>query len=106
MTTQTKEVKRPNSDRMHEIEHKHFGQCLDQLWGQGRRTLIELMDWPKAGPGKRAILVKQFESPAPKPGSGRDWPDLMSCYVFTEIDDEKTMTWDGLDAALASREPK
>lgn len=36
-----------NSDIMHDIEGRHFGHCVDQMWGAGRRTLIELMDYPK-----------------------------------------------------------
>ena len=104
MTTETKDVKRPNLERMAEIERKHFGRCFDQVWGAGRQTLIELLDYPKHGSGKRVMLIKTFEKPVPKSGS-RGWPDLMSCYCFTEVDDPSN-TWDGLDAALNLLETK
>jgi hypothetical protein len=82
---------------MHEIEGKHFGRCVDQVWGAGRRTLIELMDYPKAR--CQAVIVKQFDSPAPKQDSSKPWPDLISAYVYIPVEDESN-TWAGLDQAL------
>jgi len=90
---------RPRADQMHEIEGKHFGRCVDQMWGLGRRTLIELMDFPA---GKTTVVVvKQFESAVPRPGTRRPWPDLLSAYVYVPIADASN-TWAGLDTALAA----
>lgn len=97
------EHKRPRSDRMHEIEGKHFGRCIDQMWDRRRMTLIELMDWPKGR--DQVVLVKQFDHPVPRSGSGKPWPDLTSCYVYVPLRDHSN-TWDGLDAALTEAEAK
>ncbi len=92
----------PRYDRCREIEMKHLGRCLDQMWDQRRMTLIELMDYPKAK--SQAILIKRFETPVPKSGSSKPWPDLLACYVFLPVDDKASMTWEGLDAALTTYE--
>lgn len=103
-STSTRAVQsRPNADRMHDIEGKHFGRCVDQVWGYGRRTLIELMDYPKAR--CQAVIVKQFDGAAPRSGSGKPWPDLLSCYVYVPVDDASN-TWEGLDRALDAYETK
>lgn len=96
MTNTATRAQQTNSDRMHEIEGKHFGRCIDQLWGTGRRTLIELMDYPKAR--CQVVVVKQFDSSVPKMGT-RDWPDLIATYVYVPIGDTDN-TWDSLDEAL------
>ena len=88
---------RTNSDTMHDIEGRHFGRCVDQVWAAGRRTLIELMDYPKAR--CQAVVVKQFDTPVPKLTSAKPWPDLIAAYVFIPVDDESN-TWAGLDRAL------
>lgn len=88
--------KRPRDDRAREIERKHLGRCIDQLWGAGRRTLLELMDFPDAR--CQVILIKRFESRVPTRGSG-EWPDLTSLSVYVPIPDEG-MTWESLDKAL------
>lgn len=84
-----------NSDIMHDIEGRHFGRCLDQVWGAGRRTLIELMDYPKAK--CQVVVVKQFDKPVPRNSSS--WPDLIATYVYVPLKDEDN-TWTGLDLAL------
>lgn len=101
-TTERTESKRPRADRCHEIEGKHFGRCLQQAWSGDRRTLIEMMDWPKA---KRvAIVVKQFEDRVPRTGSSKPWPDLASAQVYCAASDDNT--WDGLDADLSRIESR
>jgi hypothetical protein len=92
---------RTNSDKMHDIEGRHFGRCVDQLWGAGRRTLIELMNYPKAR--CQAVVVKQYDEPVPKFSSGKPWPDLISAYVYIPVDDDSN-TWAGLDQALTAFE--
>lgn len=101
MTTGTTE--RARSDIMHDIEGRHFGRCIDQIWGAGRRTLIELMDFPKAK--TTVVVVKQYERAVPRSGSGKPWPDLEACYVYAPVADQ-TNTWEGLDAALSALEKK
>lgn len=97
MTTKT------NSDIMNDIEGRHFGRCIDQMWGTGRRTLIEVMDYPK-GRGQ-AVIVKQYDSAVPRAGAGKPWPALTSAYVYLPAEDESN-TWTGLDRALSDFEAK
>lgn len=94
-------VEKSNNERMYEIEGKHFGRCLDQLWGAGRRTLVELMDYPKAR--CQVVIVKQFDSPAPRAGMSKPWPNLIATYVYVPISDDSN-TWDSLDDALCEFE--
>lgn len=96
MTSTAKRAEQTNCDRMHEIEGKHFGRCIDQLWGAGRRSLVELMDYPKAR--CQVVVVKQYDSPVPKAGA-REWPELIATYVYVPIGDKEN-TWDSLDKAL------
>jgi hypothetical protein len=98
MTANPKSV---NASTMHDIEGRHFGRCVDQVWGTGRRTLIELMDYPKAR--CQVVVVKQYDAPVPKSGSGKLWPALTSCYVYVPIEDDSN-TWTGLDEALTKFE--
>lgn len=85
---------RPYADKVHAIEGKHFGRCYDQVWGAGRRTLIELLDFPAAN--STVMLVKRFAGPVPKTGS--DWPDLEALYVYVPVETDNT--WDGLERDL------
>ena len=102
MTTSTKTTtQRKRRDILHVIEGRHFERCLNQVWSNNRRTLIEVMDWPKAR--RTIILIKNYEKPVPRSGSGRDWPDLESTYAYVPLDDDSN-TWDGLDAALSKVE--
>lgn len=101
MTNTSKRVSQTNNDTMHDIEGRHFGRCVDQVWGAGRRTLIELMDYPKAR--CQAVVVKQYDTPVPKMASSKPWPDLISAYVYIPVNDESN-TWAGLDAALSDYE--
>ncbi len=89
---------RPRADQMHDIEAKHFGRCIDQLWGSGRRSLIERMEWPKGG--GTVMLVKHFAYGVPD-GYG-DWPDLIGVQAYVEIHDDGT--WGGFDAKLTELE--
>jgi hypothetical protein len=93
-------AKSVNADIMHDIEARHFGRCVDQVWGAGRRTLIELMDYPKAR--CQVVIIKQYDDAVGKSPSGK-WPDLISCYVYVPIEDDSN-TWTGLDAALTKFE--
>ncbi len=99
----TKPAQRTRADTMHDIEGRHFGRCLDQVWGAGRRTLIELMEYPKAK--ATVIVVKRFERSVPQSGSSKPWPDITSAYVYLETEDH-TNTWTGLEAALEAYETK
>jgi hypothetical protein len=102
MTTKSKvPAQRKRSEIMHDIEGRHFERCLNQVWSNNRRTLIEVMDWPKAR--RQIILIKNFESRVPTRYSGRGWPDLESCYAYVPLDDE-TNTWAGLEEALIKLE--
>lgn len=94
---------RTNNDIMHEIEGRHFGRCVDQMWGTGRRTLIELMEYQKAA--CQAVIVKQYAAPVPKSESSKPWPDLISAYVYVPVEDASN-TWVGLDAGLTAYEEK
>ncbi len=85
-------------DIMHDIEAKHLGRCIDQVWRNGRKTLIELMEI-KNRPGDHVVVVKQFEQRVPTMGSSKPWPDLSAVWLYVPIDD-RTNTWDGLDRAL------
>lgn len=86
-----------NSDIMHDIEGKHFGRCLDQRWGVDRRTLVELMDYPK---GRcQAVITKHYDRPVPRSGNGKPWPELIACHVYVPVDPDNN-TWTGLDDAL------
>lgn len=89
-----------NSDTMHAIEGRHFGRCVDQVWGEGRQTLIELMDYPKAR--CQVVVVKQYDAPVPT-RSSKEWPDLVSAYVYIPVEDDSN-TWAGLDHALTAFE--
>lgn len=94
MTT-TKEKTR--HERVREIEHKHLGRCIDQIWAPGRRALIErieLIDYRKT-----IITVKVFERSVPK-NSAADWPELAGFDVYLPIEDD--MTFEGLDRALGA----
>lgn len=97
MTGITKRVSHTNSDTMHDIEGRHFGRCLDQVWGAGRKTLIELMDYPKAR--CQVVVVKHYDTAVPRSASGKPWPELIATYVYIPVADESN-TWDGLDKAL------
>lgn len=102
MSNNTKATtERNRRDILHDIEGRHFERCLNQVWSNNRRTLIEVMDWPKAR--RTIILIKNYEKPVPRSGSGRDWPDLESCYAYVPLDDDSN-TWDGLEAALTKVE--
>lgn len=91
---------------MHDIEGRHFGRCLDQVWGAGRRTLIERLEFKNMGSGYlTAVVVKMFEKPVPSMSSSKPWPDLAGVWVFVPLEDE-TNTWQGLDAALTAFEAK
>lgn len=86
-------------DTMREIEQKHFGQCFDQIWSDGRRTLIERMEL-RDTPGLFAVVVKQFESRVPS-SSSKPWPELSGCWVYVPVEDGDS-TWTGLDEKLAA----
>jgi hypothetical protein len=92
---------RTRADIMHDIEGRHFGRCIDQLWGAGRRTLVELMDYPKAK--RTVIVVKHFETSVPKSGSSKPWPDLTAVGVYVPVEDD-TNSWTGIDEALTKLE--
>jgi len=92
----------PRREIMHDLEARHFARCLDQLWGAGRRTLVERMEFKNMGSGYlTAVVVKMFEKPVPKPESRKDWPDLTGVWVYVPIKDESN-TFEGLDAALTA----
>lgn len=42
--TESTNEQRPRREIMAAIERKHLGRCLDQLWGTGRRVLVERME--------------------------------------------------------------
>lgn len=88
--------------RASELEAKHFGRCIAQVWTDHRRRLVQLMDYPKAG--CTAIVVKRFEHPVPPAGSRKPWPDLARCEVYLPITDD--YSWDGLDTALTKAEQR
>jgi len=92
---------RMRADAMHAIEGAHFGRCIEQAWDPTRQMLFEVMDYPKAR--CLAVIVKRFQKPVPKPGSGGQWPDLASAEVYLPVDD-KSASWVGLDMALRKYE--
>lgn len=97
------ESKTPKRDWAYELEGRHFGRCLEQLFTPDRRILVEKLDWPKAGAGRCAITVKQFEKPAPGPQSSKPWPELFAFSVYAVVIPEGN-SWDDLEAALAQIE--
>jgi hypothetical protein len=97
MSITEKKTEQSRRDIMHAIERKHLGRCLDQLWGQGRRVLVERMELIDRR--SNVIVVKEFEKRVPTSGSGGEWPDLIGAWVYVPIDD-KDNTWEGLDRAL------
>lgn len=99
MTSTEMCAEQTRSDRMREIERKHFGRCLWQVIPEGRRAIVECVDFPAAK--TTAIVVKQYERSIPRSGSGKPWPELMASYVYLPTDE--TNTWDGLDAALTAQ---
>jgi hypothetical protein len=97
--TRTKQPERTHEDRMKVIEHDHFGRCLWQQLLEGRRIMVELMDFPKAK--TTAVVIKHYDDPIPRATSGKPWPKVIASYVYLPVDDSNT--WDGLDAALTAR---
>lgn len=87
-------------ETMRAIEQKHFGRCLDQVWGENRRTLIERMEL-RDTPGLCAVVVKQYESRVPSMSSSKPWPELSGCWVYVPVEDGDN-TWTGLDEKLAA----
>jgi hypothetical protein len=79
-----------------EIERKHLGRCLDQVWGAGRRALIERMEL--IDHRSTVIIVKHFEKAVPK-SSARDWPELAGVYVYVPLP-EHDRTWEEADREL------
>jgi len=99
MTTTSEKTRH---DTMRAIERKHLGRCLDQIWTNGRRVLIEQMDL--VDHRSSVIVVKRFERAVPKDGRG-DWPELAGVQVYIPID-EHDHTWDELDRELAKHREK
>lgn len=100
-TTKERPAQRPRADIMHDVEARHFGRCIDQVWGGGRLSLIELMEYPKAR--CTAVIVKRFESAVPKEGSGKPWPDLIASYIYVPVEGDDN-TWAGLERTLEAFE--
>jgi hypothetical protein len=88
-------------DRLREIEHKHFRQCLWQLVSPNRRMLVECMEWPAAK--TTAIVVKHYDAPIPRGGSSKPWPNMIAGEIYVPADPGNN-TWEGLDAALTKFE--
>lgn len=84
---------------MREIEERHLGRCLEQVWGYGRRSLIELME--VRGTNRNAVVIKQFEERV-STSSTKPWPELSGCWVFVPIEKDGDNTWVGLDQQLAA----
>lgn len=82
---------------LREIEDKHLGRCIDQVWAQGRRALIELME--VRGTTKTAVVIKRFEERVPT-SSTKPWPELSGVWVYFQMED-KDNTWTELDKQLA-----
>lgn len=91
---------RSRRETMRGIEEKHLGRCIDQAWGNGRRSLIELME--VRGTQKQAVVIKQYEERVPLSGSSKLWPELAGVWVFVPIEKDGDNTWAGLDAQLAT----
>lgn len=96
MTDATKaEEKRAREKRWNEIEHKHEARCLWQQAVGNRTILVECLDFPRI---KAPLLIaKHFDTPIPRPGSSKPWPEMIACYVFAPIGGN---TWESLDDAL------
>jgi hypothetical protein len=82
-------------ERMQEIERKHLGLCMEQVWPTGRRCVIErrqLIDHRST-----VVVIKWFEKSVPK-NSYAAWPEITSMDVYLPIQDDNT--FDGMDRAL------
>lgn len=91
--------RKSRNDIMHDIEAKHFGRCMDQVWGNNRRTLIERMEL-RDTPGLCAVVVKQFETRVSL-SSSKPFPELSGCWVYVPIEDGDN-SWTGLDEKLGA----
>lgn len=89
--------KKSRHDTMREIEEKHLGRCIDQVWAQGRRALIELME--VRGTARTAVVVKRFEERVSL-SSSKPWPELSGAWVYFQMED-KDNSWAELDRQLA-----
>ncbi len=83
------------------IERGHFDQCLWQELSSNRRIVIECFAYGKAR--GTAIVVKHYDKALPRGGRGQ-WPQMLAAYVYLPLDDERSMTWEGLDQALTAYE--
>lgn len=86
----------------HTIEGKHFGQCVWQQRSQNGKGLMEGL--VHKATGRIMVVEKFYEAKLPREHSSKPWPELESVNVYAPVDAD-TMTWDGLDAALAAFAP-
>lgn len=85
--------------RWEAIEAKHFGQCVWQVRSPNGRAMLEGILHKASG---RILMVETtYDGRLPRQSSGKPWPEVGSVNVFAPLD-AVGMTWDGLDAALAS----
>jgi hypothetical protein len=89
-------------ERWREIERKHLGRCLDQVWGEGRRALIERIEL--IDHRSTVIVIKLFEKSVPK-SSAREWPELSGVWVYVPLP-ENDRTWEETDRELAAHRAK
>jgi hypothetical protein len=80
------------------IERKHFGQCVWQQRSPNGRALLEGLIHKATG--RIMVVEKMYEARLPRPSTSKPWPELEAVNVYAPVDAE-SMTWDGLDAALA-----
>lgn len=83
------------------IEAKHFGRCVWQARLPDGKTIVECMEYPKAG--MLAIVVKEHDGRLPHPESSRPWPELIGVQVYVPVDPNSN-EWASLDRELTSFE--
>jgi hypothetical protein len=94
----TNTTEKTRLQRWEEIERKHLGRCIDQVWGAGRRVLIEKMELKDHR--STVIVIKRFEKAVSK-SSSQPFPELEGVDVFVPLPARK-FTWEETDEELAA----
>lgn len=89
---------RDRARRWAEIEDKHFGMCVWQQRHPSGRAMLEGLIHKATG--QILIVEKGYGSRLPPENSPKPWPLVEWVHVYSQID-RGSMTWDGLDQALA-----
>lgn len=92
------EFARERAKRWAEIEDKYFGMCVWQQRSPSGRAMLEGLIHKASG--DVLIVEKGYGTRLPPQNSSKPWPPVEWVQVYAQID-RATLTWEGLDAALA-----